>query len=716
MSIADFAARYPFELEQYQLDACAAIAARQGVLVAAPTGAGKTVVGEFACYLAVAEGSKCFYTTPIKALSNQKYHDLVRRHGEEQVGLLTGDTSINGEAPVVVMTTEVLRNMIYARSSTLDGLGYVVMDEVHYLSDRFRGAAWEEVIISLAADVQLVALSATVSNAEEFGQWLNQVRGDVALVVTEKRPVPLFQHVMAGRQLYDLFNAEATAVNPELVRLAKQEAGVLRDDARRPRGRSGNGKRRVTYGSGRFGGAASAERTSAARRMIPKRETVLEQLTAAELTPAIYFIFSRAGCDKAVRQLLKSGLRFTTRAEYAELAQIAARHTEQLSDADLWALGWGSFKEAFCRGFTAHHAGLLPAIKECVEEAFTAGLIKAVFATETLALGINMPARSVVIEKLVKYNGESHADITPGEYTQLTGRAGRRGIDVEGHAVVLWAPGMDPRALSSLASSRTFPLNSSFAPSYNMAVNLVATVGQERARELLLLSFAQFQADAALERRLAAVPRRRNGKETARAQKRTNTIADRFDRVCGVLEALGYLEAGPDAGLQITPQGQLLQRIYSELDLVTVEAIKAGILDNLRPPQLAAILSSLVYESRNSYARHRMPDRACETAESRLRGLWNEVGRLERDFRLPAARPLDIGFAEPVYDWTNGAELSDVLTEDLSAGDFVRWTRQVIDQASQLANAVPGTQLATTARLLIAQARRGVVDISPLED
>ncbi|MGL4831739.1 MAG: DEAD/DEAH box helicase, partial [Propionibacteriaceae bacterium] len=249
-----FATSYSFPLDDFQVEGCQQVEAGNGVLVAAPTGAGKTIVGEFAVACAVARGVKCFYTTPIKALSNQKFHDLVERHGADKVGLLTGDASINSDADIVVMTTEVLRNMIYANSTTLDRLGYVVMDEVHYLADRFRGAVWEEVIIGLASSVQLIALSATVSNAEEFGEWLDTVRGNVEIVVSERRPVPLFQQMLVRKQLYDLFagvapTAQALApgerpatqaeVNPHLVRLAKDESRLVRDDARTPRGRSG---------------------------------------------------------------------------------------------------------------------------------------------------------------------------------------------------------------------------------------------------------------------------------------------------------------------------------------------------------------------------------------------------------------------------------------------------------------------------------------------
>jgi ATP-dependent RNA helicase HelY len=466
-----FQARYDFTFDGFQRQACRALSAGHGVLVAAPTGSGKTVVGEFAVHLAVAEGRKCFYTTPIKALSNQKYSDLARSYGPAAVGLLTGDNSINGEAPVVVMTTEVLRNMLYAGSPTLAGLGYVVLDEVHYLADAFRGAVWEEVIIHLPESVRVVALSATVSNAEEFGDWLTQVRGGTTVIVDEHRPVPLWQHVLAAGRLYDLF-AGAGQVNPDLLRLARREAAA---PARRGRG----GPR-------------------PARFRPPYRPDVIKRLDAAGLLPAITFIFSRAGCDAAVRQCLDARLRLTTPEEAAEITEVAERGSATVPEADLPVLGYADWLAGLQRGIAAHHAGLLPAFKEVVEELFEAGLVKAVFATETLALGINMPARTVVIERLDKWNGDTHAPLTPGEYTQLTGRAGRRGIDVEGHAVVLWQPDLDPAMVAGLAGTRTYPLISSFRPSYNMAVNLVGQAGLDRAAALLESSFAQFQADRAV--------------------------------------------------------------------------------------------------------------------------------------------------------------------------------------------------------------------------
>ncbi|MBU4213289.1 MAG: DEAD/DEAH box helicase [Actinobacteria bacterium] len=483
--LTTFAAGLAFDLDDFQLAACAALEEGRGVLVAAPTGAGKTVVGEFAVHLALAGGRKAFYTTPIKALSNQKYADLVALHGVDKIGLLTGDTSVNGDAPVVVMTTEVLRNMLYASSPALDDLGYVVLDEVHYLADRFRGPVWEEVILQLAESVQIVCLSATVSNAEEFGDWLTTVRGPTEVVVSEHRPVPLGQHVLLGGRLADLYARRAPGdgreppLNPDLV--ARLRAGASPDG----------------HGPGRRG--RPGDRRSAPRPAHPaSRLVTVDALERADLLPAIVFIFSRAGCQAAVDQCVAAGVRLTSPQEDAEIRSTVERRCAAIPVEDLAVLGVDQLTEALRRGVGAHHAGMLPLFKETVEDLFSRGLVKVVFATETLALGINMPARCVVLDSLVKWDGSRMADITAGEYTQLTGRAGRRGIDTEGHAVVLGRPGLDPEHVAGLASRRLYPLRSAFAPTYNMAVNLVWQVGRERARDVLETSFAQYQADQAV--------------------------------------------------------------------------------------------------------------------------------------------------------------------------------------------------------------------------
>ncbi|MFV0634155.1 DEAD/DEAH box helicase [Demequina sp.] len=480
--LADFEADLPFPLDDFQREACAAVADGHSVLVAAPTGAGKTIVGEFAVRHCVDRGEKAFYTTPIKALSNQKFNELRRVYGEDRVGLLTGDTSINSEAQIVVMTTEVLRNMIYAASPTLDRLGAVVLDEVHYLADRYRGSVWEEVIVHLDAKTAVISLSATVSNAEEFGAWLTEVRGDTKVIVSERRPVPLWPHVLVREGIFDLYApgvdpldpGPTPRLNPELEAITKRQR---QETERRFSGRPARGGRRPQG------------------RRSPPRFAVVDVLDRQALLPAIVFVFSRAGCEDAVDQVRSAGMRLTTDDERARIARIIEERCAGLPAEDLGALGYLHWRDHLEAGIAAHHAGMIPLFKEVVEELFAAGLIKVVYATETLALGVNMPARSVVLEKLVKWDGQAHQDLTAGEYTQLTGRAGRRGIDIEGHAVVVEHPGFDAAQLGRLASRRTYPLISSFQPSYNMTINLVGRSGVSKARELLELSFAQYQAD-----------------------------------------------------------------------------------------------------------------------------------------------------------------------------------------------------------------------------
>ncbi|WP_433781056.1 DEAD/DEAH box helicase [Actinomycetospora sp. CA-101289] len=923
-----FAPQLSFELDDFQRRSCLALEQGHGVLVCAPTGAGKTVVGEFAVHLALARGQKCFYTTPIKALSNQKYTDLVERHGADAVGLLTGDAAINGSAPVVVMTTEVLRNMLYAESPALEGLAYVVMDEVHYLADRFRGAVWEEVILHLPEHVQIASLSATVSNAEEFGDWLVTVRGDTTVVVDETRPVPLWQHMVVGHRMFDLFAEErrggqaALKVDPTLVRAVAEvdrgpsiRGGRARGGLRSgPPGRGGDRR----GGPGRAGPPGRGG-TSGFRP--PSRVDVIERLDAAGLLPAITFIFSRAGCDAAVTQCVRAGLRLTGPDDVAVIREVVERRTAGLPDADLEVLGYWEWREGLERGVAAHHAGMLPAFKETVEELFVRGLVRAVFATETLALGINMPARTVVLEKLVKYNGEAHVELTPGEYTQLTGRAGRRGIDVEGHAVVLWAPGVDPEQVAGLASTRTYPLRSSFRPGYNMAVNLVERVGVESARELLEQSFAQFQADRSvvglakrlernrealagyaeaagghsgqeedfrafaeymdLRRRVTerekmlsrqgrsaqkaeaaaslealrpgdviAVPggkraglavvldpgvdrsprgqeprplvltedrwagrlsladfpepveplgqmklprkldhrvprlrrdlahalretgleaplrtgasRRRKGSENedaelaslrralrahpchgladrddrarwferyqrlereteqlqSRVRSTTHSLARTFDRIRGLLGERGYLDDAPDVEQDVTEHGRRLSRLWGESDLLVAECLRHGAWRDLGPAEIAAVASSLVYDSRRDDGGvPRVPEDAAAAVEQTV-ALWHDLVADEQRHHLGRTREPDMGFAWPVHRWVRGDSLATVLDgarahgTELSAGDFVRWCRQVVDLLDQIrAVAGSGDTVGRAAADAVRRIRRGVVAV-----
>ena len=475
---------HDFTLDPFQVRAIEALDAGQSVLVAAPTGSGKTVVAEHAVALALRSGGKAFYTAPIKALSNQKFGDFVRRYGPEHVGLLTGDNAVNGTAPIVVMTTEVLRNMIYADSDALQDLRFVVLDEVHYLQDTYRGPVWEEVILHLPQPVRLVCLSATVSNAEELADWITTVRGPTAAVIEDRRPVELTNLYCVGDRSSPELHLLPTLVDDR----PNAEASRLDADSLRGRGLRGQPRRRF---------------------FTPRRVEVIDRLDDEDLLPAIYFIFSRAACDDAVDACIAAGLRLTEPDERARIRSIAEQHVEILSDADLDVLEYDRWLHALEQGFAAHHAGMVPPFKEAVEACFAQGLVKVVFATETLALGINMPARTVVIEKLSKFTGERHEFLTPGEYTQLTGRAGRRGLDPVGYAVVLWSPFVPFEQVASLASSRSFRLTSAFRPTYNMAANLVQRYEPADAHHLLNLSFAQYQADRSVVRLESRLDKRR---------------------------------------------------------------------------------------------------------------------------------------------------------------------------------------------------------------
>ena len=783
-----FSADLRFPLDDFQIASCKALEKGSGVLVAAPTGAGKTVVGEFAIHLAVESGKKVFYTTPIKALSNQKFAELTARYGKDKVGLLTGDTNNNSEAQIVVMTTEVLRNMIYATSMSLRDLGYVVMDEVHYLADRFRGAVWEEVILHLPKDVLVVSLSATVSNAEEFGAWLAEVRGNTEVIVSEHRPVPLHQHVLFGDEILELFEtgSKQMRVNPEL--LQKHQAR-----ARTPM--------RV---KGKHGGSGFSSRHGGQIPRLDKPE-VIEILDDQNLLPAIFFIFSRAGCEAAVQACRRDNLRLTTKDEQREIRAIAEARCSSIADEDLETLGYFDWLASLERGVAAHHAGMLPAFKEVVEELFLRKLVRVVFATETLALGINMPARTVVLERLDKFNGESRVNITAGEYTQLTGRAGRRGIDTEGHSVILWGNNLDPNLVAGLASKRTYPMNSSFKPTYNMAVNLISAFGASRASKVLERSFAQFQADrsvvglarvihekqeslesyeqamachlgdfreyselrrelsdlersgstqrhragkdirmakgqrqldqqiAELKRKLRAHPshgcaerevharwgeryqklRKEIDAAVAQIEGRTNQVAKVFDRICLLLTDLGYLQPADD-DLEITPAGQRLAKIYGERDLLIAECINRGAWSKLDAPSLAAMATALVYEMRRDEGEFepKLPKGPFREALEATEAIQLELLDKQIQYRLPKENPLELSLSWAMYRWATGARLDDVLKiSGLLPGDFIRWSKQLIDLLDQLAQGADAA-LAETAYNAMDQVKRGIVAYS----
>ena len=717
-----FESRLEFPLDEFQRTACRQLEDGRSVLVAAPTGSGKTVVAEFAVMLARRErDARVFYTTPIKALSNQKFHELCDEYGEEEVGLLTGDVNVRGDAPVVVMTTEVLRNMIYADSEALADLAFVVLDEVHFLGDKFRGAVWEEIILHLPEHVRIVALSATVSNAEEFGDWMHTVRGDTDVILAEHRPVPLYQHVLTAKALLPLIVdgegelAVRGRINPELRRLdggaGGRGSGDRGDDRRGGRAHRGRG--------GRSRGGPPQ------RRRAPRisRADIARGLEETGLLPAIVFVFSRNGCDQAVRQCLFSGVRLTTQEERREIRAVVDRELAGMRDEDLRVLGVSEWVAGLEHGVAAHHAGMLPVFKTVVEHLFQRRLIKLVFATETLALGINMPAKAVVIERLDKFNGEQRVPLSSGEFTQLTGRAGRRGIDPEGHAVVVWSDAVDLEALAQLASTRSFPVWSSFRPTANMAVNLLERMDLATARETLELSFAQFQADravvdeahelraeqeslagyeAAVERAHGADRKRwedRTRKLKRRIERRrrqiasrTGTVARTFEHVVDELTELDYLAvqgSGDRARVTVQPWGTVLRRIYGDRDLLIAECVRRDVWAGIDAAGLAALCCALTYEPRrDDDGDPRLPGGAFPGVFDATLDVWVETDDLAESHRLPQTEPPHPGLALAMHAWATGSTLERVLEISwASAGDFVRWSKQTIDLLDQLAQA-----------------------------
>jgi ATP-dependent RNA helicase HelY len=511
------------------------------------------------------------------------------------------------------------------------------------------------------------------------------------------------------------------------------------------------------------------------------------------LLPAITFIFSRIGCDAAVKQCLQAGIKLTSADERKEIVETANRYTQNLSQEDLEVLNHSDWLAALERGIAAHHAGLLPSFKSAVEDLFQRGLVKAVFATETLALGINMPAKTVVLEKLVKYNGEAHVPITPGEFTQLTGRAGRRGIDIEGNAVIQWSPSIDSGTAAGLASTRTYPLRSSFSPTYNMAVNLISRFGRERARGSLESSFAQFQADRAVVglvkqqkrnqiaidelleqakchlgdfvdyarfrreiKELEGLLSKRGGKRSFdskqrvhmegeidglrrgmknhpchscndresharfaersdrlireneglnnRVMNRTHVIAKTFDKICNILTLLGYIE-----GEKLLPQGLILSKIYAESDLLLTESIRRGLFKDLAPAEILSVASTMIFESRSQEdLSPKIPNENVANALASVTRVWAEIEELEIEVGVKTQRAPDLGFCYMIFRWANGSSLNQVLKgSDMSVGDFVRSTKQLIDLLGQIANASP--ELNKKCREAVKSIDRGVV-------
>ena len=452
-----FRARYAFPLDDFQVEAIRAIAAEQSVIVSAPTGAGKTLIAEFAIMAALEGGTRLAYTTPLKALSNQKFGDFTRAYGEDKVGILTGDVKVNPHAPIVVMTTEILRNALYG--SGFEGLKYIVLDECHYMGDEGRGTVWEEIIVAAPPDVLLVGLSATVANVKEIADWISIVHRAIVPIYHPQRPVPLHYSVadLAG-QVHDFADVR------------RGRAQVIGDEPRGP-----------------------DDRTRWYTRRVVDPAVMIEALEQRRWLPAIYFIFSRAGCERAVEDVLGESRPLITREQRGDVDEAIAQAL-----ADQAALGESALSQSVFRGLrigvALHHAGILPGLKRLIESLFERGLCKVVFATETMSLGIHMPARAVVLQGLTKRTDHGFRALTHNELTQMAGRAGRRGIDPEGQCVIALDARDGLEDVVRVVDGAPEPIESRFKLGYGSAAAMIGTGAEpDVIRRRIESSFGQYQ-------------------------------------------------------------------------------------------------------------------------------------------------------------------------------------------------------------------------------
>ncbi len=633
--VDEFEAGLPFKLDAFQREAIDKLErGRGGVLVSAPTSSGKTMVAEYAIFRALKEGGKVLYTTPLKALSNQKYHDFVRQYSEATVGLVTGENTINDDAPVVVMTTEILRNLIYEDPKRLDLVQYVVLDEVHYIDDFPRGSVWEEIVIQAPRSIKLVGLSATIGNYREIADWMAENRGGMETVFHDVRPVELKMWLGINNRFLPLFKSDGGIDQRTWSKAAQEEE--------------------ASYRVGQY-------------RSLPSNDLlhVVPELRSLDMLPAIYFIFSRRGCREALKRCSFHEIDLTTPDEKGAIDRVAAERLHGLKDKDEEALFRRMVDARLLRrGLAEHHAGLLPYHKEMVEELFQRGLIKVVFATETLSLGINMPARGVVVSSFTKFDGVNFSNLTTGELTQLMGRAGRRGIDVIGHGVILKESDVEVGTIYEVAMGPTLVVQSKFLPSYNMALNLMRVYTPEEAEGLMQRSFGQFQkrlaADQTKERlvnvreQLADIRRLWDDSEVSiedvaqyfKLEDRRRSIRIELKRLRreGAAERKGRRGRRTRA---ITPSGRMIQRLEVEAK---------GLLE--RQHKLKVVRSPRFGELIQRYAEIRTLQKELDAGSREVTGQMDEYPRklrrlckiLTESGFLAHDKPTDKGlFAARVY-------------------------------------------------------------------
>ncbi len=638
-------------LSPFQVRAVEAIRAGHDVLVAAPTGAGKTLVAEYAIEDAVKRGRRTIYTAPIKALSNQKYRDF-RAEGID-VGLMTGDVTIHPGAQVLVMTTEILRNSIFENPRSLETVAYVVFDEVHFMDDVERGSVWEESLIFAPKEVRFVCLSATIPNAEELGSWLSEIRGRETVVIqSSQRPVPLDHR---------FWTAQSGAFEPDDVdRIRKREA----DSGGRP-GKNGKHKRsRDGRHDGRRNGGHDGNRSE--WNLAPSAVPLLDELQARELLPVLVFSFSRKDVERLARanegrELLTQPEREAMRALQAELLRIYTLDEGFLK---------GEIMSMARRGIGFHHAGMLPVHKEVVERMFTSGLIKMLFTTETFALGINMPARTVVFQALRKFDGVGFDYLSTRDYMQMAGRAGRQGLDKEGLVFSLLSPrDLVEAPIKRLMSGRAEPVESRFKLSFSSILHLVERLGRQRVPEAWEKSFNQFQ-------HRDGTPKQRE--KNSREQRRV------LDAHLTFLEERNYLE-----GDALTPRGHVA-KLINGFELQVTELLFRGTLENLGVEALSVVFVGLVYEERRRQDGGHIPAKMQGTIRNKVQKDVHELLSAAAQHGLTGTIKMpDWGLTPATMAWIDGAEFETLgdLTE-ATAGDVVRNFRMSIQLMRQVRRAI----------------------------
>lgn len=757
---------FPFELDEFQKDACNFINEGKSVVVCAPTGAGKTVIAQHAIHRALEEGKRIFYTTPLKALSNQKYYDFGEKYGHDKVGLLTGDTSINRNAQIVVMTTEVFRNMLYGTNfgsvtDNMKDVKYVVLDEVHYMNDEQRGTVWEESIIYCPTNVQIIALSATVANADELTDWINTVHSKTELVNTDFRPVPL--------RFYYFDSSQPSKLLPLLTP------------------------------SGQLNKKIKPEKRVFGKKLQNKRsyvKDIIRNLQENDMLPAIYFTFSRKKCDEQMEKC--SSLELVTKGEQAQIRQFIDEYI-----AENPHLYNNKHIEYLLQGVASHHAGLLPAWKNLVEKLFQKGLIKVVFATETLAAGINMPARSTVISSTSKRTDSGHRMLTASEFLQMSGRAGRRGMDEVGYVTIVGTQFQSPEEVAELVLSDANPLESRFSPSYSMVLNLLQRFSLEEAKELILKSFGYFSSGSRLQPLLKAqeqidnelksrefvcpyklcdtelyeydklrhiyVQNRQTYKRICKQEKSKNRplspeavefgrqtkamlekmhgfhcdtckfykkhsknleVLERFSVRKSKLEKeiekqrdifwnkfLAHRSVLIDMGYlrddYPTERGVTTSQIRSENELFIAEIIFSNVLDNLSPSQLAAVVCALTTEDLRIDIPYLPISEPVRKTLNLIRNIRRKLEKVQSRYSVEAPMYINPYFSSLIELWVEGAEWETITEQiDMGEGDIVRSFKRVVDvlrQFTTIAN-VPEA-LVFTAREAIEKIQREPVDI-----